>query len=265
MNTSSHYHFVRELGAGAMGRVSLVHHEISGQLYALKRMNDHVAASGGARMRQEFRSLAQINHPNVVRVFEFGEENQKPFLVMEYVQGQDMSEWIGTNPDFTTISQVFAGIADGLSAVHAQGLIHRDLKPENIRITPDGQAKIMDFGLVKVLEGSVAITKAGAMVGTALYMSPEQCRGYQLDYRADLYALGVVLYWALTKVHPFRGDTIIEVVLQHVQQMPIPPRTHNQNIPESLEKICLALLSKKPTDRPSSAEAVQLQCLKNRF
>ncbi len=257
MTSSDQYQFVRELGAGAMGRVSLVRHQVSGQFFALKRMNDHVAASGGARMRQEFRSLAQINHKNVVRVFEFGEENQKPFLVMEYVQGQDMSEWIGTNPDFMTISHVFAAISDGLSAVHAQGLIHRDLKPENIRITTDGQAKIMDFGLVKVLEGSVAITKVGAMVGTALYMSPEQCKGHQLDYRADLYALGVVLYWALTKLHPFRGDSIVEVVLQHVQKMPIPPRTHNPHIPESLEKICLALLAKKPADRPSSAEAVQ--------
>jgi predicted ATPase len=257
MNASNQYQFVRELGAGAMGKVSLVKHVETNEFFALKRMNDHVAASGGARMRQEFRSLAQINHPNVVRVFEFGDEHQQPYLIMEYVQGQDMSEWIGTNPDFITISKVFAEIADGLSAVHTQGIIHRDLKPENIRITPDGHAKIMDFGLVKVLEGTVAITKVGAMVGTALYMSPEQCRGTQLDYRADLYSLGVVLYWALTRQVPFYGDTIVEVVLQHIQQTPVPPRTRNPNIPEALERICLALLAKKPTDRPSNADAVQ--------
>ncbi len=261
MNPNQPYHFVRELGAGAMGTVTLVRDD-NGQLFALKRMNEYIAATGGARMRREYRSLSQINHKNVVRVYELGEENHRPFLVMEYVAGQDMTEWLGTNPDFTTISQVIAQIANGLSAVHAQGLIHRDLKPDNIRITPDGQAKIMDFGLVKMGEGTVNLTKVGAMVGTALYMSPEQCRGIQLDYRADLYSLGVVMYWALTGQPPFMGESIIAVILQHIQQAPIPPRTRNPAIPEALEKICLALLAKNPADRPSNAEAVE-QMLKS--
>jgi tetratricopeptide (TPR) repeat protein len=256
-STLERYQLIRDLGAGAMGRVSLAMQADTGELVAVKRLHEMVALTGGARLRREFRSLSQIKHENVVRVIELGEDGHTPFLVMEFVRGQDMSNWLGTRPSFADIARVFAGVADALSAVHAQGVIHRDLKPENIRITDQGQPKLMDFGLAKTLEGSVALTKAGAMVGTALYMSPEQCRGTQLDYRADLYALGAVLYWALSGQPPFVGDSIVQVIMQHLQQAPVPPKTHNPDIPEALEKICLTLLSKNPNDRPSSAQSVR--------
>ncbi len=255
--SSQRYQFIRELGAGAMGQVSLAMDSETGALVAVKKMHEMVALTGGARMRREFRSLSQIEHPNVVRVLDLGEERGMPFLVMEFIKGQDLSEWMGSNPDFSSITKIFAGIAGALGAVHAQGIIHRDLKPENIRVTPEGEPKLMDFGLAKTMEGTVALTKAGAMVGTALYMAPEQCRGAQLDYRADLYALGAVLYWALTGQPPFTGDSIVQVIMQHIQQAPIPPRQRNPNIPENLEQICLALLAKNPAERPSSATAVR--------
>jgi tetratricopeptide (TPR) repeat protein len=240
-----------------MGQVTLAMDTETGTLVAIKKMHEMVALTGGARMRREFRSLSQIDHPNVVRVLELGEERGNPFLVMEFIKGQDLSDWLGTNPDFPTITRIFVGIAGALGAVHAQGVIHRDLKPENIRVTTDGQPKLMDFGLAKTMEGTVALTKVGAMVGTALYMSPEQCRGAQLDYRADLYALGAVLYWALTGQPPFLGDSIVQVIMQHIQQAPVPPSTRNPAIPEALENICLAMLAKNPAERPSSAEAVR--------
>ncbi len=255
--SNQRYQFVRELGAGAMGQVTLAMDTETGTLVAIKKMHEMVALTGGARMRREFRSLSQIDHPNVVRVLELGEERGMPFLVMEFIKGQDLSDWLGTNPDFPTITRIFVGIAGALGAVHAQGVIHRDLKPENIRVTTDGQPKLMDFGLAKTMEGTVALTKVGAMVGTALYMAPEQCRGAQLDYRADLYALGAVLYWALTGQPPFLGDSIVQVIMQHIQQAPVPPTTRNPAIPEALENICLAMLSKNPAERPSSAEAVR--------
>ncbi len=255
--TSQRYQFVRELGAGAMGQVSLALDTQTGTLVAIKKMHEMVALTGGARMRREFRSLSQIDHPNVVRVLELGEERGMPFLVMEFIKGQDLSDWLGTNPDFPTIAKMFAGIAGALGAVHEKGVIHRDLKPDNIRVTTEGQPKLMDFGLAKTMEGTVALTKVGAMVGTALYMAPEQCRGAQLDYRADLYALGAVLYWALTGQPPFMGDSIVQVIMQHIQQAPVPPRSRNPNIPESLETICLALLAKNPAERPSSAASVR--------
>lgn len=255
--SSQRYQFIRELGAGAMGQVSLAMDVETGTLVAVKKMHEMVAFTGGARMRREFRSLSQINHPNVVRVIELGEEKGMPFLVMEYIKGQDLSDWLGTNPDFPSIAKMFAGIAGALGAVHAQGVIHRDLKPENIRVTVDGQPKLMDFGLAKTMEGTVALTKAGAMVGTALYMSPEQCRGAQLDYRADLYALGAVLYWALTGQPPFMGESIVQVIMQHIQQAPVAPSQRKPNVPTALEQICLAMLAKNPNERPSSAEAVR--------
>jgi tetratricopeptide (TPR) repeat protein len=255
--SAQRYQFVRELGAGAMGQVSLAMDTETGTLVAIKKMHEMVAFTGGARMRREYRSLSQIEHPNVVRVLELGEDKGVPFLVMEFVKGQDLSEWLGAKPDFPDIAKMFAGIAGALGAVHAKGVIHRDLKPDNIRVTTQGEPKLMDFGLAKTMEGTVALTKAGAMVGTALYMSPEQCRGAQLDYRADLYAFGAVLYWALTGQPPFMGESIVQVIMQHIQQAPVPPRQKNPSIPEALENICLALLSKNPNERPSSAEAVR--------
>ena len=266
MLVAERYEVVRELGAGAMGRVSLALDQRSNQLVALKQMHVTVAAMGGARMRREFRSLSQIQSEFVVRVFDYGEDNGLPFIAMEFVRGRDLSDWLEDSaidgqppvkPDVIAITRVFADVAAALGAVHAQGVIHRDLKPENIRVTPDHRAKLMDFGLAKTLEGSVALTRAGAMVGTALYMAPEQCRGSAIDYRADLYAFGAVLYRALTGRPPFEGESIVAVIMQHLQQAPRAPRHFNAAIPEALERLCLTLLSKNPAERPGSALAVR--------
>lgn len=264
MLAGERYRFVRELGSGAMGRVSLALDVSTNQLVAIKRMHEMIAAMGGARMRREFRSLSQIQSVNVVRVFDYLEERGVPLLVMEFVRGADLGDWLegraegmSAKPDVAAITRVFADVASALDAVHEQGVIHRDLKPENIRVTPEGAAKLMDFGLAKTLEGSVALTRAGAMVGTALFMSPEQCRGQQIDYRTDLYALGAVLYRALTGQPPFQGESIVTVVMQHIQQAPRPPSEVNPSIPAALEALCLALLAKNPADRPSSALAVR--------
>ena len=266
MLVAQRYEVVRELGVGAMGRVSLALDQQSNQLVALKQMHVTVAAMGGARMRREFRSLSQIQSEFVVRVFDYGEDSGVPFIAMEFVRGRDLSDWLedsasdgqpSVKPDIAAITRVFADVAAALGAVHAQGVIHRDLKPENIRVTPDHRAKLMDFGLAKTLEGSVALTRAGAMVGTALYMAPEQCRGATLDYRADLYALGAVLYRAIAGRPPFEGDGIVAVIMQHLQQAPRAPRQFNAAIPEALERLCLALLAKNPAERPGSALAVR--------
>jgi tetratricopeptide (TPR) repeat protein len=240
-----------------MGRVSLALDRVSGNLVAVKRLHEVVALQGGARLRREFRALERIEHPNVLKVLGFGDDRGVPFLVMEYVRGTDLSDWLETKPALTDILRVFVGVASALSAVHAQGIVHRDLKPENIRVTADGEAKLMDFGLAKSLQGSVALTKAGAVVGTVLYMAPEQCRGAQLDYRADLYALGAVLYSALAGRPPFVGEGLAQVVMQHISQAPVTPRQFNPSIPNKLEALILLLLEKNPLDRPQSALAVR--------
>ena len=250
------YQTIKDLGSGAMGRVSLVRDNATGELVALKRLHEVIALQGGARLRREFRSLERIQHENVVRVLGFGDEGGIPFLVMEYVSGKDLADQIAEQPSLETLLRIFVDIAGALGAVHASGIVHRDLKPENIRVTPDGRAKLMDFGLAKSLDGTVALTRAGAVVGTVLYMAPEQCRGTAIDYRADLYALGAVMYWAFTGRAPFIGDGLAQVVMQHLQTPPTPPRVFNSKIPDALDKLILELLSKNPGDRPGSAGAV---------
>jgi tetratricopeptide (TPR) repeat protein/type II secretory pathway predicted ATPase ExeA len=254
---SDRYQFVKDLGSGAMGRVSLALDRVSGELVAIKRLHEVVALQGGARLRREFRALERIEHANVLKVLGFGDDRGVPFLIMEYVRGQDLSDWLEAKPKLADIVRVFVGVASALSAVHAQGIVHRDLKPENIRVTATGEAKLMDFGLAKSLQGSVALTKAGAVVGTVLYMAPEQCRGAQLDYRADLYALGAVLYSAVTGRPPFVGDGLAQVVMQHISQAPVTPRQFNPGIPGKLEALILLMLEKNPLDRPQSALAVR--------
>ncbi|NJK43624.1 MAG: serine/threonine protein kinase [Pleurocapsa sp. SU_196_0] len=224
---------IKDLGSGAMGRVSLVKDNATGDLVALKRLHEIVAVQGGARLRREFRSLERIQHDNVVRVMGYGDEDGIPFLVMEYVRGKDLTDFVLEKPPLEKLVRVFVDTALALGAVHGQGIVHRDLKPENIRVTPEGNAKLMDFGLAKSLEGTVALTRAGAVVGTVLYMAPEQCRGAPLDYRADLYALGAVMYWAFCGRAPFIGEGLAHVVMQHLQTPPTPPRVFNASIPES--------------------------------
>ena len=255
--SSDRYQFVRELGSGAMGRVSLALDRETGQLVAVKRLHEAVALQGGVRLRREFKSLERIDHENVVKVLAFGEEAGLPYLVMELVRGTDLNDWLKENPPLEKLIHVFAGISSALSAVHAQGIVHRDLKPENVRVTEDGSAKLMDFGLAKSLEGSVALTREGAVVGTVLYMAPEQCRGQQLDYRADLYALGAVLFSALTGRPPFSGEGIVQVIMQHIQSPPPSPKALNPNIPETLNALVLQMLAKNPLERPQSAVAVK--------
>ncbi len=258
MSTASadRYSIVRELGAGATSRVSLAVDLLTGEQVAIKQLFETGTLQGGVRMRREFRALKRLEHPNVVRVLDFGEQ-RTPYIVMEFVPGEDLSTWLEKSPDLGAIAHVFAQIADALSGVHGQGLIHRDLKPENIRVTPEGQAKLMDFGLAKNLESSVAITRVGAVVGTVLYMAPEQCRGAEIDYRADLYALGALMYRAFTGQPPFPGESLAQVILAHIQQAPRPPRQLRSDLPESLEALILSLLAKHPLDRPQTAVAVR--------
>ncbi len=240
-----------------MGRVSLALDKDTGQFVAVKRLHEAVALQGGVRLRREFKSLERIDHENVVKVLGLGEENAIPYLVMEFVRGTDLNDWLGDTPPLEKLIHVFAGIASALTAVHAQGIVHRDLKPENIRVTETGSAKLMDFGLAKTLEGSVALTREGAVVGTVLYMAPEQCRGQQLDYRADLYALGAVLFSALTGRPPFMGEGIVQVIMQHIQGTPPAPKDINPNVPENLNALVLQMLAKNPLERPQSAFAVR--------
>jgi tetratricopeptide (TPR) repeat protein len=256
MQGMERYSLLRELGAGASARVFLALDTQQQRLVALKQLHANIAFAGSARMKREFRALSSLKHQNIVSVLDYGERSGAPYLALEYIEGITLHTWLEQQPDLTAVVAVFAQLCDALSVVHQAGLLHRDLKPENVMLTQNKTVKLMDFGLSKAGNASLVLTREGAMVGTVLYMSPEQCRGADLDPRSDLYSLGVMLYQALTGRLPFYSDSLAEVLLLHLQATPRNPKEHRGDIPTHLETLVLHLLSKDPSQRPPSAEAV---------
>ncbi len=255
---------MRQLGVGASARVLLALDTVEQRLVALKQLHSNI---GGARMKREFRALSSLKHPNIVRVLDYGENAGVPYLALEYIEGQTMQQWIEARPSLEAVRFIFAQLCDALEEVHAAGLLHRDLKPENVMLTAQNLVKLMDFGLSKANDNSLLLTREGAMVGTVLYMSPEQCRGLELDPRSDLYALGVMLYQAVSGRMPFQSESIAEVLLSHLQVEPRSVREFRQDIPADLETLIMALLAKSGDQRPSSASevATTLRGLQNRI
>jgi eukaryotic-like serine/threonine-protein kinase len=255
---SGRYNVLHDLGQGATSKVSLARDERTGDLVAVKRLFEAVAEHNVPRMRREFKALERFSHPNIVRVIEYADQANPPYLVLEYVQGRDLGHWLGKNPPLEQVVSVFAGIADALEHVHQIGLVHRDLKPENIRVDFHGRPKLLDFGLTKPIENNMtAITRMGALVGTALFMAPEQCRAGVIDARTDLYSLGALMYTSFTGQPPFLGDDAIQVMRQHLEAPPTRPTALNPNIPPMLEALILSLLAKSPAERPQSAGYVR--------
>ncbi len=247
------YSVMHQLGVGASAQVLLALDTVGQRLVALKQLHSNI---GGARMKREFRALSSLKHPNIVEVLDYGEDAGVPYLALEYIEGQTMQQWIETRPSIEDVRLVFAQLCDALEVVHAAGLLHRDLKPENVMLTAESVVKLMDFGLSKANDNSVQLTREGTMVGTVLYMSPEQCRGLELDPRSDLYALGVMLYQAVSGRMPFSSSSIAEVLLSHLQVQPRNVREFRQDIPSDLEHLIMALLAKSGHQRPPSASHV---------
>ena len=254
---------LRALGNGAMGEVFLGAdpNEESPKPVAIKLLKNPLPALE-ARFRREFRVLQKLEHPYVVRVFEFGEGSKGSYLVMEFIEGTDLAHWQGEAP--TTLDgirrtvKIASKIAQGLEHVHRAGVIHRDLKPENILVDSHDTPKITDFGLARDTNAS-AMTHAGrgGFLGTLLYAAPEQIQGRSLDHRADLYAFGMLLYRLLTGETAFGDRDVGQIVLAQLREHPRALSALNPAIPANLEKIVLQLLEKNPADRPDSAAHVQ--------
>ena len=262
------YEILGKLGGGAMGVVfrawdARLHREV-----AIKVLHDDYTMPGmRQRFLQEARAASALNHPNICTVFDLGEQNGEPYLVMELLEGETLKEKIsrGAVPvdEIVSYSQE---VADALAAAHAKGIVHRDIKPANIFLVnqPNGrkQAKVLDFGLAKIglampgglVSRQLDLTLAGATVGTLSYMSPEQARGQVLDARSDLFSLGVVMYEMATRQVPFKGATSALIFVQLLNHAPEPVHDWNESIPKDLERIILKLLSKEPDGRFQSAE-----------
>ena len=253
----SHYRLLELLGRGAMGEVWLAEDTQLPRRVAVKLLPRHLASDPEAveRLLREARAAASVDHPNVVTVYEAGIQDGQPFLVMQRIDGETLEARLkrGAVPVAEAVA-IVAAVADALAEVHALGIVHRDLKPTNIMLTSRGP-KVLDFGVAAV-RGSAALTEAGYTVGTPLYMSPEQLQGRPPDNRSDLWALGVILYEALTGTRPFRGDHVASVARSVQDDQPTPPSRCAAGIPPALDFVVEKLLRKDASLRYARAEDV---------
>lgn len=260
--TLGRYRIVEKVGEGGMGVVYRARDERLQRDVALKVLPSQRVSDPDARSRfhRESLALARLSHPNVAAVHDFDTHEGVDFLVMEYIPGTTLTERVTAGPlpenDIVRLAQQ---AAEGLQAAHERGIVHRDLKPGNLRITPEGQLKILDFGLAKLLAPTAkedrvqTLTQAGGITGTIPYMAPEQLRGEPLDARADLYALGTVLYEMATGVRPFTDHAIPRLIDDVLHRSPPSPRRLNPHLSLELEQVVLRCLQKAPGDRYQSA------------
>lgn len=257
------YQVARPLARGGMAEVYLATDTRLDRPVAVKVMHAELAANTAfvERFEREARAMAGLNHPNMVRVYDYGTDSDSPYIVMEYVRGKTLRELLHDSgmPPPDRAAEVIADVAGALQYAHENGIVHRDVKPGNIMIDTDGTVKVTDFGIAQAPgEDAQQLTQVGAVVGTAAYFSPEQAQGKAADARSDVYAMGCVLYELITGSTPFEGETPWAIAYQHVNDPMAPPSTRNPRVPRDLELITMRAVAKDPNQRYQSAAEMRI-------
>ena len=253
--TVSHYKILDKLGEGGMGVVYKAQDLKLHRLVALKFLPSHITVDDTekARFFQEARSAAILNHPNICTVYGIHEEDEHPFIEMEYIDGPTLRDKLTTpNPKLETVIAYAVQIGDALQEAHSKGIVHRDIKADNIMVNAKNQVKVMDFGLAK-LKGSLKLTRISSTVGTLGYMAPEQIQGGDVDARSDLFAFGAVLFEMLTGRLPFRGDHEAAMMYSILNEDPEPLQKYRTDASDDMQRIIARALEKDPEDRYQSA------------
>jgi len=253
------FQIIEELGKGGMGKVYKVFDTKIKEKIALKLIKPEIASDKETieRFSNELRFARKIRHKNVCQMFDLGEAEGTHFITMEYVPGEDLKNMIRMSKSMSVGAAVNIArqVCEGLAEAHRLGVVHRDLKPGNIMIDREGDVRIMDFGVARILKEK-GVTGAGVIIGTPEYMSPEQVEGKEIDQQSDLYSLGIILYEMVTGRRPFEGDTALSIALKHKTEIPRNPRDLNVQIPEELSRLILKCLEKDKRKRYQSADEV---------
>ncbi|MGH2674386.1 MAG: Stk1 family PASTA domain-containing Ser/Thr kinase [Actinomycetota bacterium] len=248
------------LGQGGMARVFRGTDRVLGRTVAIKVLSPQFAGDEQfvTRFRREAQAAAGLNHPNIVSVYDTGDQGDVHFIVMEYVEGRTLRDVIRGEGALLPerAAEIAEAVARALSSAHDAGLVHRDIKPGNIMLTPEGEVKVMDFGIARTSTGDT-LTQTAAILGTASYLSPEQAQGHTVDARSDIYSLGCVLYEMLTGQAPFTGDSPVAIAYKHVKEDPAPPGRLNPDVPDSLDAVVLKCMAKNPDNRYETAEELR--------
>ncbi len=259
---SGRYQVQDKIGTGGMATVYRGQDQVLGRTVAIKMMLPQYAndPSFAARFKQEAQAAAALSSPYIVSIYDWGKDGESYYIVMEYLRGTDLKSGIRKHGalDSRKVAQIGSQIAQALSVAHRHDIIHRDIKPQNIMVQPDGNIKVMDFGIARAKNSS--LTTDNSVLGTAHYVSPEQSTGKPLGPTTDIYSLGIVMYEAATGRVPFAGDDAISVAMKQVNEAPQPPSLINPNVDPALEAIILRCMEKNPADRYQSADELLVRC-----
>ncbi len=257
------YEVQQKIGVGGMADVYRGKDTLLGRPVAIKILHQNFGSDQDfvARFKREAQAAGKLNHPNVVSMYDVGFDQGFHYIIMEYVSGCTLKEYIQHHGDQVTVQEavkITVAIAEGLEHAHMMGIVHCDVKPHNILITDSGRVKVTDFGIARAINSATTMMYTNSVMGSAHYISPEQASGKSINVSTDIYSLGVVLYELLTGEVPFRGETPVSVALQHVKDRVVAPRIKNPMIPPQLEQVVLMALEKEPGKRFGSiSEMIQ--------